>query len=232
MEDGENPEISDNSALTKDKIVKKNLLKRPDGLKRVTSFIEFLSKVLGLITWQVIVLIAIMMFYAPLRQIADLLPAKLARSNEINVGVLSLKIQEEAKAAGSEELATIITGLSQDAIKWLLNLGNSSYRVIGSDDGGTGIVRNYYLPKHYAVWKELEDKGLIQSDVNLNAFEKYFHSLNPIEVEEPIRYEIPVSTLTQAQIDELLKNSVELSDTGKRAYEIIIIVVADMIALK
>ncbi len=232
MAKGESPETSDNSATTKDKKVRKVAPKKPDGVKRVTSFIEILSKLFGLLTWQVIVLIAIVMFYTPLRQMADLLPEKFARSSEINVGVLSLKIQEEAKASGSEELATIITGLSQDAIKWLLNLGNGSYRVIGSDDGGTGIVRNYYLPRHYPVWKELEDKGLIQSDVNLNDFEKYFNSLNPIDVGEPIGYEIPVSTLTQAQIDKLLKNSVELTDTGKRAYEIIISVVADMIAQK
>ena len=219
----------DSSATAKDKPEESTSSGKPDKLKQATSYIELLSKLLGLLTWQVIVLIAIIMFYSPIKQMADLLPVKFARSNEINVGVLSLKIQEEAIASGNEELATIINGLSQDAIKWLLNLGNGSYRVIGSDDGNTGIVKNYYLPRHYPIWKELEDRGLVQSDVNLSDFEKFFFSLEPIDVGEPYGYLVPVNSLTQEQNDKLLDNSVKLSDTGKRAYEIIINAVANMI---
>ena len=151
MSKDEKPEIPDNS----------NTTEKGRAVVKASAYIELLSKFLNLFTWQIIILIAIVMFYTPLRQMADLLPKKFESSSEISVlNVVTLKIQEQAKAIGNEELATIITGLSQDEIKWLLNLGGSgSYRVVGSDDGGTGIIKNFYIPLFSPFGMNLKTEG-------------------------------------------------------------------------
>ena len=84
--------------------------------------------------------------YSPFKRIVELIPSKFEQSSEISIGtIISLKIQEQAKASGNEESASIIEGLSKESIEWILKIGSGSYRVIGSDDGGTGIATNYFI---------------------------------------------------------------------------------------
>lgn len=206
---------------------------RAGGLERVTSYIELISKIFGLITWPVVAIAIVLLFYGPIRKMADMLPDKFEKSSEISVaGIMSLKLQEEAKATGNEELAAIIRGLSQDAIKWLLQIGEGSHRVVGSDDGSTGNVTNFTFPEYYPIWKELEAKGLLKGDEKLDDFEAFFQSLNPKVGLVPNVYEVPESSLNAEQKARLLGNSVDLTDSGKKAYNIIIKVVADLITEK
>lgn len=210
--------------------------KKPHSSERVvrfTSYIELVSKIFGLITWPVFAIAVVLLFFAPIKKMADMLPDKFANSSEISVaGVMSLKLKEEAKAAGNEELAAIIKGLSQDAIQWLLHIGSGSYRVVGSDDGSTGNVQNYTFPAYYPIWKELESKGLLEGDEKLADFETFFHTLNPKAGPVPNGYQVPASSLNDEQTKRLLGNSVRLTASGKKAYNIILTVVSDLITQK
>ena len=201
----------------------------PKGLSElVGSLVDILAKILSLITWPVVILIVIIAFYSPVNRIVQQLPDKFSQSSEITVGTLiSLKIREQAKASGNEELAKIIEGLSQDAIKWILKIGDSPYRVIGTDDGGTGITTNYILDTdHYSLWIELSSKGLLKSSEDLYRYRTFFDSL------QPTNGRIPVGSLTEEQKDRLLTNDLQLTDSGKRAYEIILEVIAESIGQK
>src|SRR5262249_38124623 len=161
-----------------------------------------LAKIFGLLTWPMIALIGLIFFYPSINRIAELLPGKFEQSSEITIGsLISLKIQEQAKASGNEELAKIIEGLSKDAIEWILKIGNSPHRVIGSDDGRTGQVANYYIASGYAAWIELSDGKLLKSTVDLREYKAFFDSLGPTDGK------IPVGSLTKQQQDRLLNNS-------------------------
>ncbi|GAB2880119.1 hypothetical protein GCM10027277_56680 [Pseudoduganella ginsengisoli] len=154
-----------------------------------------------------------------------MLPDKFKQSNEFGIAGLSVKIAEQARASGNEELAKIINDLSENAIEWLLKLGDGSHRVVASDDGRTGVVANYsYRPN--PGWKELEAKGLLQADVPLAKYEAFFNSLHPVDDR------VPKTSLTPDQEQQLLRNSVRLNERGQRAYHIVIGVVADMIGRK
>lgn len=227
MTKDEKNDIPDKVTATSDKIAKEINTQNADKLKTATSYIEMLSKIFGLLTWQVIVLLIIVLFYTPLRQMVELLPEKFARSNEINVGVLSLKIQEEAIASGNEELATIINGLSEDEIRELIFLGGSiSHRVVGSGND------KYILDlSKLSIWNNLIERDLVKSTVNRDDFEKIIYSLNP-ETEGSDLLIFQKENLTKEQVDKLTDNYVELTDTGQRAYDIIINVIVGLIAEK
>jgi len=187
--------------------------------------LDLVSKLVGLLTWPVVVLVAVALFYSPMRRIADMLPEKFEQSNEIGIGGISVKIAQQAKASGNEELAKIISGLSENAIEWLLKIGDGSHRVIGSDDGRTGTVANYFYRSN-SGWKELEASGLLMANTPLPQFETFFNSLGPVDDR------VAKKTLSREQEDRLLNNSVRLTDSGQRAYRIVISVVADMISNK
>ena len=190
---------------------------------RITQTLDVLSKAVSLVTWPVVLLVAVALFYSPMRRIAEVLPEKFEQSSEIGIGGLSVKIRERAAATGNVELAEIINGLSEEAIEWLLKFGDGSHRVIASNNGRDGQVSKYlYHPK--PSWKELEAKGLLDADVPLKEYEEYFNSLGPTG------REIEKNRLSKQQEDRLLANSVRLTDRGQRAYRIIIGVVADLIS--
>ena len=54
----------------------------------------------------------------------------------------------------------------------------------------------------------------------------------PYQTVVPSQYFVPVSSITEEQKARLLDNDVKLTDKGKRAYEIIISVIADIIGQK
>lgn len=131
-----------------------------DRVTRVNSYLDIIAKIFGLVSWPIVVLIFLLLFFSQIREMVSLLPEKFAKSNELSVaGLLSLKIQEEAKATGNEELANIISGLSQEAIEELITLGGTrSYRIIGSgEEDSSGVEQEYYLSlSKYVIWRELE----------------------------------------------------------------------------
>lgn len=190
---------------------------------RFTQFIKLANSVVGLLTWPLVVILILILFYTPIRRVVELLPDKFEKSHELSFGSLSFKIQEQARAVGNEELANIISGLSEEAIQWVLKLGTGSHRIIGSKEDLSRTTTDYMLPSHFAAWKELETKGLLKSSMNLTEYEQFFRSLGPTNGN------VAKAKLTNEQEDRLVKASVELSSTGRRAYEIIIRVVADLI---
>jgi len=192
----------------------------------VVWFVDLVAKLVALLTWPLVVVITLAIFHAPLLRIATLLPEKFERSNEITVGSLSLKIQERAKATGSEELASTITGLSQGGLEWLLKIGDAPHRVITNAGARPGTTAGYMLSPSYGVWKELEAKGLLVATTNLTQFEQDFQSLGPQDGH------LPSSKLDADQDKKLTANTIQLSESGKRAYRIIIGVVTEMIARK
>ncbi len=232
MANNKNIDTPEESVTEKKKTPRVTKSKKIFSFERINSYLDILSKLFGLITWQVMVLIVFLVFYNPITKIIELIPEKFADSNEGSLaGLLSFKIQEDAKISGNEELASIINGLSQEEIKYLVTLGGSkSHRIVGSGSDDTATVQNYFITlSTYSIWKELQARGLVQSDIDLNEFEIFFYSLNPTKEDGSDILKFTSSSLTKEQKDKLLDNSVELTDSGKRAYDIIITVIVDLI---
>lgn len=196
----------------------------PSKMSTINQTIDLLTKIVGLITWPLLIIVMLLIFYSPIKRIANTLPEKFERSNEISVGSLSLKIQQQAKAEGNEELAAIIKGLSKGAIRELIDVGYKFIRIIAIDNTRSSEMRRYSLAPSFSTWKELATNGLLESDLDLKDFEDYFNSLNP---HNGI---VEGSTLSQEQREKLEKSQVKLSNRGKRAYDIVVNVVADQIA--
>ena len=193
-------------------------------LQRTESIIDIIAKMLRLLTWPLLILIIIIVFNSPISQTINLIPEMFEKSTEIEIAnFLHLKVQEKAKSSGNEELASIIEGLSKEGIEWILKLGEGSYRVIGTDGGRTGEVTHYFISPNYPVWIELADRGLLESTQDLYKYKTFFDSLGP----ETGR--ISADSLTERQKADLLNNWVKLSDTGKKAYDIVLEVIADAI---
>ncbi len=217
---------SKNSNIRRDayKITNRRLSRQSNNSES-KGFIDTAKNLTGLISWQILVVLILVIFYKPISRMVEVLPSKFEKSSEISVGSLSFKIQEQAQRSGNAELAGIIQGLSEKAIKKLLQLGSSSYSLMGNN--GSFRENNqefeYYPAPDLPEYKELVAKGLATSKEDISEFEKWINSLM-------VDGKIKADTLTNEQKRRLTDNNVQISDQGKRAYEIIIKVIADSIA--
>jgi hypothetical protein len=208
------PETSNDNSKNHPKIIHNN---------RAINYIDILSKIVALITWPIFLIILLVLFYSPLNRIITVFTTKIEKSYEVSVGSLTFKLQQKALESGNLELAKIIKGLSDEEIKWILKIGNGSHRVIGSNDGGSGITSKYHLGNSIESWIILQNMNLLDSNINLIDYKKYFYSL------QPVNNYISKNKLTQQEEQKLLKNSVHLSESGKQAYNIILSTVSEMI---
>ncbi len=65
-------------------------------------------------------------FRSPLTKIADQLPEKVAEANKVTAGGLSFEIEKTAQKTGDPQLATLIGGLSRNAVEMLLRIGKNN----------------------------------------------------------------------------------------------------------
>ena len=109
--------------------------------RALTFLLDALAKVANLFTWPIALLVAVLLFLEPLQRVANILPQKLEQSNEFALSGLTFKIQEKARAQGNEELAKALSGLSREAMRELLRLGDDPSIVVQVVLGSSGKKR-------------------------------------------------------------------------------------------
>jgi len=200
--------------------------------------------------WPVILLLLLILYGKPIGKTINLLPGKLEQSSKVSVGSLSFEIEKTAISTGNRDLADMIKNLSETSLRKLLTIGYGSLIFTVSseyDKNGKGEKR-YLTPQHIVEFQELEKNKLIAGEESIDNFLKYFKSLGAIE---ETRYSnddgtttyssttqsnhpytelsLLVSKLSVEDEKRIAKYSIELTDKGKKAVDIIVKVIAEQI---
>jgi hypothetical protein len=144
------------------------------------------------LTWPVVIVFVIIFFFGPVSKIAHLLPDKLRDANKISAGGLSLEIQRAASQAGNPRLAERIGGLSENALRFLLNASSGRRGLIGTGTSGSG-ERRFYLPSssEMAAIEELASKQLFECDMPLPEWRRNVMTyLEPVQAGNSAAYRL------------------------------------------
>ncbi len=193
------------------------------NVRHVEAFVSLMK----VIIWPLVILFFFWMLYAPLIRMIGILPDKLLASTKVSVGSLSFEIQQSARAAGSPELAQLISGLSPLAIEQLLNTARSRQQLAGRG----GEPQSYTMPSavEMGAVRELEKKGLLQFERPPDEFDRFLKSL-PLDEDnviggERIWYRAR-RPLTSSEETELTDQVYYLTESGKRVFDLIIAAVS------
>ncbi len=211
---------------------------------------ENINDLIKAILWPLIVLIILISYHREFTSIIQLIPKKLDQSSKISVGSLSFEIEKSAKSAGNAELADIIKNLSEKGIRKLLTLGSGNHSMMIHPGNSTdpNYPKQFSLPVDIDILKELEKSGLLLADEPIDKFLKYLKTLHPTQeteyvspsgstTREPrdsftVKFDnliIPVASLSPEDYKKVDSYMIRLSDTGKKAFEIIVHVIAEQI---
>lgn len=128
--------------------------------------IDILKVLLG--GWPAFGFIFLILFYFPLRDALNAIPAKVNSAAEIGIMGISLKatIQGEAEKLGSGYLSGTIPNLTTAELKSLLLQPQSGYSglIITTGEYGTQLTTGVYFPTKETIgaFTELKHKGLIE----------------------------------------------------------------------
>lgn len=86
--------------------------------------------------WPILALIVLLAFWTPLHDTARQVPELLGRSDTITIAGLSLELSRELRYKASPDVKEALGKLSQEAIKRLLNMGDSSWWNVGDESHG------------------------------------------------------------------------------------------------
>lgn len=211
---------------------------------------ENINDLIGTILWPVLILIFFVIYRKQISYVAQLLLNKLELSSKISVGSLSFEIEKTAKQYGNFGLGKIIKNLTEPSIRKLLTLGSGRHSMIvrGTKFTEGKSESSFIIPNDYEIFLELEKNGLVKFDEPFDGFLTFFKRLNP---DERIQYKskqgishdhrldlsdikytefsIPVSKLSSDQFKKIDSYGLELSESGKKAFEIIVQVISEQI---
>jgi hypothetical protein len=133
---------------------------------RTQMLLDILRILLG--GWPAFALLALIIFYSPLRTALNAIPAKVQSADEVTVGPISFKrtIKAEALRLGATDLSESIPKLSGPAIELLLRAVRkpNSEALISYTLDASGNYEKIYLPSESRIQSldELEQAGLIE----------------------------------------------------------------------
>jgi len=134
------------------------------------------------IIWPLIIVLVLILYGKQIGRLVKVIPDKVEQSSKMSFGSFSLEIDRAAKTIGNPELANIIKGLSEEAVKKLLELGTKrpsgiiSYSI---DKNGNPQKFSLYDINEYI---ELNNNGFLKIDygsLSLPDWYSFFQSLGP-----------------------------------------------------
>lgn len=190
---------------------------------RALKLFEALTNFIKAAAWPLIAIAVFLEFRQPIREAVAVIPKKMSESQKLTVGSLSIEIEKRANAVGDPELATLIDGLSPQAIELMLRLKREGTSVASSSGGDEPSI--YYFPKaeEYLTLKELDLKHLIDPGVDLTEYRKFVETKLRLMGDSGNRdnYQ-PRRPLTPEEKHEIWKAQYRLSERGAKAVQLII----------
>lgn len=214
---------------------------------------ENINDLIRAMIWPLVILIFFIAYHGEFTKIVTLIPSEIERSSKISIGSMTLEIEKTARSSGNGKLAVIIKNLSEKGIRKLLSMGSGSHSfMIRSKLFKNGTTENgFTLPIDTDVLKELEKKGLLQTNEPIDKFLSYFKGLHPNEstrytspdglsssdsnsgpdstYTKNTDYSIPVSRLSSADSLRIEQFDGKLSQQGQKAFDIIVQVIAEQL---
>jgi hypothetical protein len=200
------------------------------------STFENINELLKAILWPLIVIIVLFTYH---NDISDMFRS----SSKVSLGSFSMEMQREAKNKGSAELSKIIQNLSVPGIKRLLSMGTfGSYGLIGQRREYSGNEGGYTLAPDISSWQELVNAELVTTEnFKIDELVKLFKTLKAEEISvfydeqgssstfkdskypyQGTEYFIATSKLTPELLRKLEGYSIILTDSGRKAIDIIV----------
>lgn len=203
------------------------------ALETIKVFVE-LVKVL---VWPTIVVGAFLMFRQPIEAIVEDLPLKFSEATKVGVGALTLEIQQQAKATGNPQLAMRLGKLSPEAIKLLIEMGESRMILVGEYTNNEAGNDKFNIPnvEKLKVIRELEKNGLIDYEEDINIFFTWIQSplfqFVPTPWEAEAQSFMPTRPLSPSELVRLKKQSYRLNTLGKKAWQTVLHAVLEQLRI-
>lgn len=172
-----------------------------------------------ILIWPAIVVGAFYIFEKPILTIANELPEKFSAATKVGVGSLVLEIEQQAREAGNPQLAARIGKLSPEAIRHLMEMGESHIMLVGIGSYTT----EYSLPddKRLRAIRQLAANGLVEFKEDFDPFLQWIRSSKFRRVSSSNNF-VPTSPLTTAEKQRLAEQEYVLNDLGKKAWQAIL----------
>ena len=115
------------------------------------------------LAWPVLIAILVILFFKPLREIAESFSLKFSEAHKVSIGSLSLEIEAKAREVGNPELGRQVGSLTPGAVEQLLRTPRSGDMILVSTSDFQQ-KREYGVPNQDALssLKELEKKGFLK----------------------------------------------------------------------
>lgn len=186
--------------------------------------IEFLRVVI----WPFIIVLLLVVYRGPARRAAEAVATRLASAQKVSVGSLSFEIREQALELGNPELAERLDDLSPGAIQTLLQIplaDEEGEHLVYLPDPGEGDF--YELPPaaEMAALKELQDKGFVVFDVELDGFMRFFHGATREQVGKDTLY-FPRPSISRADRKRIQDQGYRLTERGRKGVQAILKAIA------
>jgi hypothetical protein len=189
--------------------------------------LKLVVDVLRILVWPALVVGAFIVFKGPILSIANELPLKFSAATKVGVGSLVLEIQQQARAAGNPQLALRIGKLSPEAIRHLMQMGESHMILVGSGKDPQGNPTFVYPEeKRVRAARELAANGLVEFKEDIDAFFKWiesdrFRRTSPYGRSDSRDF-VPTSPLSPAEELRLKDQYYKLNDLGRKAWQAVL----------
>jgi hypothetical protein len=171
------------------------------------------------IAWPVLVLAAVVTFREPVRDVLNVLPQKLSEAGRLSVGSFALEVQAQTRAQGNPELATILTGLSREAIQRLMSVPEKTHFLIAYEYASIGEY-TLFTDKDLDALNELATKGLVQLDEPLPTFRAWVMTRFR-KTDQGNSYK-PIAPLSATERSRMIGQGFALTTLGSQAIRAIV----------
>lgn len=198
------------------------------------STLAHISELLRAVAWPLLALGFVLLFYAPIRRLIEIVPAKLDKADKANVGYLSWEIQQRVRERGGTELARIVGALSPAAVEELIRIPRHGTMALPGSYSGPNEARGYVIPSSVRsnAFRELRSAELIKF---AKPFDDWLNHLALLPVREekvdPNDGErtIVLATPLTPQQEEGVRQSYELTPKGEQAVQAIVGVIGEQL---
>lgn len=204
-----------------------------DNAKKVAEIIKILVP-------NILLIVLSILLFGPISKLVSIIPEKIREADKFSADATGLtwEIQETAKARGHPELAVHLGGLSEDAVRYLLSWDENGKerRIIGYYVDGKGTyVFDVPSDKRIVSYKQLEDKGLLECNTNIEKWrsliENYLTIYNDSDHSDGMTMKLkPNSKETFPSVRGRVENRCSITKYGKSAIKIVIDVVSKEIS--
>lgn len=175
---------------------------------------------IGATVWPVLIGVVLLLLRTPLLDILRELPAKLSAATKLGVGSLSLEIQYQARAFGNPELARRLGRLSPEAIRRLIETGESQVILVGVDEKH----QRYFIPEARTLdtVRELARNGLVSYREDLEEFVIWLGTGPFRRSKDTPAYITLTRELTESERKRFRKQQYVLTDLGRKAWDAVL----------